>query len=57
MIHSPSSVLLEAVSLLMEAQLTLLLMTLGTPVGTKHPNLAKGQACPQLCAQRSGSAF
>lgn len=41
----------------MEAQLTLLLMTLGTPVGTKHPNLAKGRACPQLCAQRSGSAF
>lgn len=33
-IHSLSSVPLEAVSLPMEAQLTLLLMTLGTPVGS-----------------------
>lgn len=33
-IHSLSSVLLEAVSLPTEAQLTLLLVTLGTPVGS-----------------------
>lgn len=34
MIHALSSVLVEAVSLPMEAQLTLLLVTLGSPVGS-----------------------